>query len=50
VPFDPSDLTEDAQLAFKHLEAHPDQLRDPLQDDCALEIARWANGASLGQA
>ena len=49
VPFDKEELTVDARTAYEQLVAHPDQLRDVLQSDCELEIARWANGASRGQ-
>jgi hypothetical protein len=48
VPFDDSELTEEAKRAYAVLKARPSQLRDLLMNDCELEIARWANGASRG--
>ncbi len=48
-PFDPAELDPGAKRAYHYLRLHPEQMRDILQADCELEIARWANGASRGQ-
>jgi len=49
VPFDPSELSTDAQYAYTYLREHPEQMREELRIDCELEVARWANNASNGQ-
>lgn len=49
VPFDASELTHEAEIAYQHLQEHPTRLRDLLLVDCELEFARWANGKSRGQ-
>lgn len=49
-PFRPAEhLNESAAKAYEYLLKHSEQLRDLLQSDCELEIARWANGVSRGQ-
>lgn len=48
VPFTAEELTDEARAAYEVLKQNEDQLRDMLQTDCELEIARWANGASRG--
>jgi hypothetical protein len=49
VPFDDSELTDEARKAYLYLKKNPDQFKNILKSDCELEIARWANGASRGQ-
>lgn len=49
VPFERSDLTEQWRDGFELIQVHPDQLIGALKSDCDLEIARWANGASVAR-
>lgn len=46
VPFSRNDLIEEARPAFDLLSQNPDQMINSLQQDCELQIARWANDAS----
>ncbi|MEK6789861.1 MAG: hypothetical protein AABY68_13015 [Pseudomonadota bacterium] len=48
--FRPTDLLVEHRNVFKLLATHPDQIVSALLGYCELEIARWANGASLGLA
>ena len=48
VPFKRDDLNAENQHVFDLLEKEPRQLADSLLNDCEIEFARWANGASNG--
>jgi hypothetical protein len=48
VPFTPKDLNKESKHVFELLENAPEQIANSLRDDCELEFARWANGASNG--
>lgn len=48
VPFKERDLNQASRHVFELLEEQPEILASSLRDDCELEFARWANGASNG--
>lgn len=48
VPFKEKDLNQASKHVFELLENQPEAIANSLRDDCELEFARWANGASNG--
>lgn len=50
VPFSDAELDGESRRAVEYMRKHPEQLGDLLQDDCELELMRWAHGISRGQA
>lgn len=48
VPFKESDLNAQSKHVFELMESKPETIASSLRDDCELEFARWANGASNG--
>jgi hypothetical protein len=48
IPFKEKDLNKASKHVFELLEKQPDTIANSLRDDCELEFARWANGASNG--
>lgn len=48
IPFKEKDLNQSSRHVFELLEKQPEILANSLRDDCELEFARWANGASGG--
>lgn len=48
VPFKESDLNAKSKHVFELMESKPEIIASSLRDDCELEFARWANGASNG--
>ena len=49
VPFKRSDLPAEWRDGFDLIQEHPGRLIDCLKSDCELEIANWANGASVAR-
>jgi hypothetical protein len=47
--FKKKDLNKESKDAIELYELHPEQIATTIQDDCEIEIARWANGASRWQ-
>ncbi|MFC3606952.1 hypothetical protein [Stutzerimonas tarimensis] len=48
VPFRENDLNHASRHVLELLENQPETIANTLRDDCELEFARWANGASNG--
>lgn len=48
IPFRPSDLNAESRPAFELYEHEPGVIADGLAVRCEMEIARWANGTSVG--
>lgn len=48
VPFRENDLNVQSKHVFDLIESNPELIANSLRDDCELEFARWANGASNG--
>jgi hypothetical protein len=48
VPFKEKDLNQSTRHVFELLEKQPETIANSLREDCELEFARWANGASNG--
>lgn len=48
VPFKESDLNSQSKHVFELIKCEPELIASSLRDDCELEFARWANGASNG--
>ena len=48
VPFTEKDLNAESKHAFELIENNPEIIASSLRNDCELEFARWANGASNG--
>jgi hypothetical protein len=49
-PFEERDLNVESRPAFGLIRSHPAELAGMIRDYCELELRRWANGKSQGQA